>query len=336
MSAKHSNIPIFIPHSACPNDCVFCNQKRIAGVNRPPTPKEVDKILSEAVKNINPDVKAQAAFFGGSFTGLDEKLMKAYLECAYKYIQNGAIDGIRLSTRPDYIDEDILSLLKQYGVTTIELGAQSMADCVLSASKRGHTAQQTEKASRLIKQNGFELVLQMMTGLPQDTDAGVFDTAEKIAKLEPDAVRIYPVIVIKDTELETLYYEGFYKPQTLEEAVNICSELILFFEDKGIKVIRVGLYADIPLENSVVAGPFHPAFGELCEARNFLKNIKSNMPNSAEGKSIVIYTPKNCTAKTVGHKRENIKIIMDMYKLKDIRVKEDETLKDREIRIAVI
>lgn len=325
---KKSNIAIFIPHLACKNDCVFCNQKRIAGTIAIPTPKEIEEFL----ENVQPNKNAEIAFFGGSFTGLAEQEMIAYLEIANKFIANGKFGGIRLSTRPDYINENILKTLKEYGVTTIELGAQSMVDGVLKASKRGHNSDDIVKASQLIRAFGFEFVLQMMTGMYLDNDEGVFYTAEKIAELKPNAVRIYPTIVVKDTELEMLYRNGSYQPQSLDDAVAICSKLLLFFEGKGIKVIRLGLHADEGLtDGSIVAGPYHPAFRELCESRIFYDIIEKKLPLNK--KEITIFVPKGSISKVVGQKKENISKLKDKYNFQNIYIKEDESLQNRNLRI---
>lgn len=325
---KKGNIAIFIPHLACENECVFCNQKRIAGTVNCPTPNQIEEFL----ENVKPNRNAEIAFFGGSFTGLDEQEMIGYLKIANKFIVNGKFGGIRLSTRPDYINENILNTLKEYGVTTIELGAQSMVDSVLKASKRGHNSIDIINASNLIKSFGFELVLQMMTGMYLDNNDGVIYTAEKIAALKPTAVRIYPTIVVKETELETLFHNGSYQPQSLDEAVEISSKLLLFFEKKGIKVIRLGLHSDEGLTNgSIVAGPYHPAFRELCESKIFYDIIEDKLPLNK--KEITIFVPKGSVSKVIGQKRENSNKLKDKYNFENIYIKEDESLQNRNLRI---
>lgn len=326
---KQTNIAIFIPHLACNNSCIFCNQNRISGEKRVPTLKEIEFIL----ENAKPNPLAEIAFFGGSFTGIEEILMREYLAKAQKYIDNKKFFGIRISTRPDYINEKILNILKEYSVTTIELGVQSMNNDVLNASKRGHNSNDTVKAVALIKQYGFSLVLQMMVGMYKDNYEGVLYSADKISKLKPNAVRIYPTVVIKDTELGMLYKEGLYKPLSKDETVNLCSELLLFFEGKGIKVIRLGLHSEEGLcdGSSVVAGFYHPAFRELCESKIFLDIFKEKIPKNTE--KITIFVSKGNISKAIGQNKENIIYLKANFNLKEIYIKEDEKLKGRETYI---
>lgn len=265
---KNYNIPIFVPHLGCPFDCVFCNQKRITGETKSVDEEDVKRIIEEYIQTLpKTDRYIEAAFFGGSFTGIDINVQQRLLSAAYEYVKSGDIDGIRLSTRPDYISEEILDMLEKYGVTTIELGVQSMDEEVLKASTRGHTAQQVCDAVELIRRYPFRLGLQMMTHLPGDTDEKSIMTAQRIIDLKPDMVRIYPTLVIKDTYLEKMYLRGEYKPHTVEEAVSLCKVLLPMFEKANIPVIRVALAVteEICPDGSVVAGPFHSAFRELVE-----------------------------------------------------------------------
>ncbi len=306
---KHSNISIFVPHVGCPNRCSFCNQNSISSTIKEPDGNFVRKELNLALKQFNGNFSnSQIAFFGGSFTAIPYKKMIELLEAANEYIGNGKFSSIRISTRPDCIDEKILDILKTYSVESIELGAQSMNDNTLLLNHRGHTSYDVVKASKLILSRGFELGLQMMPGLFGDTEADVFKTAEKIAILNPHTVRIYPTIVFKKTHLAELYEEGKYMPMSLEDAVRISSELLDFFESKKIKVIKLGLHASDTLALDYLAGPYHPAFRELCESRNFLKKIKKELYGLNKGRYIIYVNPK-FISKAIGQKRCNIEIL---------------------------
>ena len=219
---KHANISIFVPHIGCPNKCSFCNQRYITGTFKAPRAKDVDEAVKKAVEseNFSPS-NTEIAFFGGSFTAINREYMLRLLKTASKYVKNGTVNGIRISTRPDAIDREILSLLKEYNVTAIELGAQSLNDRVLKLNNRGHSSNDVVKSSKLIKEFGFELGLQIMTGLYGDNDNSAVKTAQKVIEIKPDTVRIYPTIVLKDTDLAALYADGIYKPQTLDAAVNL-------------------------------------------------------------------------------------------------------------------
>lgn len=267
---QHYIIPIFVPHKGCPHDCVFCNQKHITGqvnkVDRAFVENEINKYLT----TINTkDSFVEVSFFGGSFTGLPMNEQIELLKPAKKALDANKINAIRLSTRPDYIDEFILMNLKAYGVSIIELGVQSMDEDVLKLSNRGHNVDIVYKSSQLIKDNGFILGLQMMVGLPGDDEAKDIKTVEEFIKIKPDMVRIYPALVIKDTFMEHMYKSGVYTPYTLDKAIDICSRLYLKFEYAGIKVIRIGLQPteNIAFGKDLVAGPFHPSFREHVESK---------------------------------------------------------------------
>ncbi|NLK88103.1 MAG: radical SAM protein, partial [Clostridiaceae bacterium] len=204
MSMKHVIIPVFVPHKGCPNDCIFCNQKKISGQISDMTTDRINEIIEEHLKTIDEGAFAEIAFYGGSFTAIEKGLQQGFLKEAYKYVTAGRVSEIRLSTRPDFIDEEILGMLGQYGVRTIELGVQSLDDDVLKASCRGHDASCVYRSCDLIKKMGFRLGIQTMTGLPGDTRERCIDTAKKVISLSPELVRIYPVLVIKGTGLEKL------------------------------------------------------------------------------------------------------------------------------------
>lgn len=334
---KSYNIPIFVPHRGCPFDCVFCNQKRITGSVREVTPAEVRETVSKYLKTLPKENRViEAAFFGGSFTGIPLEEQSLLLEAAYEFKRRGLIDGIRLSTRPDYISEEILDNLMRFEVTTIELGVQSMDDSVLKASNRGHAREDVIKAVSLIRQYPFTLGLQMMTGLPSDTEDRSLKTAEEIIALKPDIVRIYPTLTIKDTYLEKLYLSGKYIPQTLDEAVELAKKLLLKFEENGIKVIRIGLQStdEICENGSVVAGPVHSSFRELVESSIFYDKtaalIRSgSVARNTADKLTVLVNPRDIS-KAVGNKRKNILKIKQEFGI-DIKFAGDENIKRNEV-----
>ena len=315
---RHYNIPVFVPHKGCPNDCVFCNQKKITGEDECKTIAETGKIIDEHLSTMERPYFAEIAFFGGSFTGIDTHLQKQYLEIAKKYIDDGRVDGIRLSTRPDYISKEILEMLKSYGVTAVELGAQSMDDEVLLNNRRGHSAEDTKKAVALLKEYGFETGLQMMTGM-YGSDAGkdIF-TGEEIAKLMPDTIRIYPTVVLGDTALEKLYESGAYIPPELEESVEVCARLYRIFEKKGIKIIRTGLQSTDTIceKGSIVAGAYHSAFGELVKSRL----LRDEMEEKVYAGERIIEVPAKQLSIAIGQKKSNVKYFKDKFGI-DIEVK---------------
>lgn len=309
------NIPIFVPHLGCPFDCVFCNQKHITGLQTPTTVEDVKRITDEQLATISKnDSYIEVAFFGGSFTGIEKKLQEDLLAAAFEYVKNGSIDGIRVSTRPDYIDGEILQRLKRYGVTTIELGVQSLDEEVLNASHRGHSREDVENAVELIRQYDFKLGLQMMTGLPCDTKEKSILTAKKIISLKPDFVRIYPTLVIKDTYLEKLYQRGEYKPQTVDEAVNVCKELVKLFNEAEINIIRIALMTtdEISPGGSVTAGPFHSAFRELVEGEIYFDKIKTFLCNNTK-KDLTVYVNIKEISKVIGNRKINTERIYNEF-----------------------
>ena len=303
MSDRHSNISVFVPHVGCPNMCSFCDQRHITGVTAAPGADDVAQAVCTAKKSKNYDKgNTEIAFFGGSFTAINRNYMISLLETAYGFVKSGDVAGIRISTRPDAISEEILALLKSYGVTSIELGAQSMDDDVLKKNNRGHSAKDVVTASKLIKEHGFSLGLQMMTGLYGDTDQKAFETAKKIIALNPETVRIYPTIVLKGTSLAALYADGYYEPQTLQSAVDTCAGLLTLFMGNNIKVIRLGLHSID--KKAYVAGPWHPAFSELCYSKIFFDKTLQIL--GEKGSYDLFVSPGNIS-KMTGQKRENIK-----------------------------
>lgn len=304
---RYYNIPIFVPHYGCPHDCVFCNQKHITGETQDVTAKRVKDIINEHLSTVKSEnSRIEAAFFGGSFTAIDKDKQTELLEAAYSFVKEGRISGIRLSTRPDCIDDDIVERLVAYGVTAIELGVQSLDDDVLVASGRGHKSCVVKNAVDTIRKYPVELGLQMMTGLPGDTPQKSINTCKKIIELKPDCVRIYPTLVIKDTALEKLYRDAKYTPQSLDDAVSLVSQLMVLFRKNKIRVIRAGLAAtdEISYGASLVAGPFHAAFGELAEGEIFYNRICEYMKNESSMEFLI--NPRDIS-KAIGNGKRNIK-----------------------------
>ena len=328
---KHANIAVFVPHNGCPNQCSFCNQRTISGASKQPEPSDVALACEKAMQGGCEGADVQLAFFGGSFTAIDRGYMISLLEAAQPYIKSGFLSkGIRISTRPDFIDGEVLSLLKEYGVRAIELGAQSMSDNVLALNKRGHTAEDVEKASKLIKSYGFELGLQMMTGLYGSDDEDSIDTAKQFISLAPDTVRIYPTVVLPGTMLAELYLSGEYKVPSLDESVELCSHLLEMFDDAGINVIRLGLHAQQDVCEEYLAGGYHPALRELCEGEIYYRKIKSALEDKPHG-SYEITVASAEISKAVGQKKKNISRLSDLgYKCK---IKGDSRFKRYELTV---
>lgn len=338
---KQYIIPIFVPHLGCPNDCVFCNQKSISGQNKQVTKEDVKKIIEEHLKYIKEDSQVEVAFFGGSFTGIEEEKQIELLSTAYEYIKAKKVDSIRISTRPDYINREILKRLKKYKVKTIELGVQSANDYILKRAGRGHTFEDVKKASKLIRFYGFKLGHQMMVGLPESTKLDEINTAKQLIKLKPKMVRIYPVLVIKGTQLEKEFNEGKYKALTVVQAVEICKELVKMFTKKKIDVIRIGLQptdtiTDPQNKNSeVVAGPFHSAFRQLVESGMWYDVIVDKIKKlNAKVKEVEVIVNPQDVNNVVGQRRENISNLKQVYDV-DLIVKTDDKIKQGKSKIEI-
>ncbi len=304
----HANIPIFIPHMGCPNQCVFCNQRAISGRQSFCMEALVGQIES-VLATLKPETCAEIAFFGGSFTGIDRDRMIALLELAQEYVRAGRVSSIRLSTRPDYIDDEILSILSRYGVRHIELGLQSMDDNVLAATRRGHTAKQAEDACRAVVRAGFSLVGQMMIGLPGATKQSEIETAERIVLMGAEAARIYPTVVLRDTPLCGMYESGDYQPLSLDEAIERSAEALRVFRESGVRCLRIGLCDGESLftGGEAVAGPTHPALGELVQNEYYYRKLKACLEEQQLlGKDIILLLPTREISKTVGQNRRNI------------------------------
>ena len=328
---KYYNIPIFVAHEGCPFQCVFCNQKRITGMDTSATPEIVTDTIKEYLHTIpEGEKRIEAAFFGGSFTGISEEKQIALLDAAYEFVKSGEIDGIRLSTRPDYISEEILDRLKSFGVTTVELGVQSMDDGVLMASGRGHTAKTVIEAVGLIKKYPFKLGLQMMLGLPGDTPEKSVLTAKRIIGLNPDFVRIYPTLVLKDTYLEKMYEKGEYKALSVAETVDILKRILPMFYENGIEVIRVALAVteEISPDGALVAGPFHPAIRELAEGEIYYDKICKMLESDGSLRAFSVNGSE--ISKALGNGRRNAERIKEKYGF-EIKIKPSDALKKGEI-----
>lgn len=324
---KHVVIPIFIPHKGCPYDCIFCNQKNISGQKEDVTESSMRSVIESHLNTVANDELIEIAFFGGSFTGIDRDEQIKFLKIANEYIDNGPVTSIRISTRPDYINDDILSYLKFYKVSTIELGVQSLDNDVLEKSSRGHSVEDVLKSSRNIKENGFVLGIQTMIGLPGDDFEKAIETAKKVVKLAPQIVRIYPTLVIKDTYLEKNYKMGLYSPLSTENAVDLCARLLDIYESNSINVIRVGLQPTDSIcdGGDVIAGPFHPAFRQLVDSKRALNAIERIIVENKliNQKSLVILAEEADISDIIGQRKSNIKYLKEKYGYREIKVYSD-------------
>lgn len=323
MTPKRHIVPIFVPHLGCRNSCVFCNQRRITGLGDPATPETVLETLKEAAGILPEEAQIQLAFYGGSFTAISEEQQEALLLAASPFLRRYKNASIRISTRPDCIDAHVIERLIHYGVRTVELGAQSMCDDVLSASGRGHTAAHTAAAARLVKERGLELVLQMMTGLPEDTPTKSIYTAEKLIELGPQAVRIYPTVVLRGTALYDMWLRGVYIAPDVEKSVSLCAELYELFEKAGIPIIRLGLNPTKELSNGeAVCGAYHPAFGELVYARVYLNRAAALLRGLGNVNKLTLGVSPGRVSVMTGHKRSNIEALRQQFGIASIHVAE--------------
>ena len=337
-SHKPFIIPIFLPHAGCPHRCVFCDQSSITGVrSKKRSPKDVrDQIEAFLKFKTGRRNTVQIAFFGGNFLGIPADEIKRLLAEAAEYVKTGRVDSIRFSTRPDTIDHPRLDLIKNFPVTTIELGVQSMDERVLSATKRGHSAADTEKAIQCLKELNYEVGVQLMVGLPGDTPERLIASAQRVARLKPDFIRIYPTLVLADSPLAAAYRKGDYVPLSLDEAVSRTKHLYLLFKSKNIRVIRMGLQASQDLEDgfTILAGPYHPAFGHLVYSEIFLdmavKQIESSALNTD---SISIRANPGIVSKLRGLRNRNIEILKKKFSFESIAVKPDATLAEDQLRV---
>ena len=328
MKKRHVNIPIFIPHLGCPNNCVFCNQRTISGHGDFKIESVRDEI-DQALSTLSEDTEREIAFFGGSFTGIDRALMIELLDLAQSYVDRGLVSEIRLSTRPDYIDCEILDILSGYSVRTIELGLQSMSDKVLTASKRGHNSESALNACREIKARGFSLIGQMMIGLPESSSDDEVYTAELICKAGADGARVYPTVVFADTELACMMESGDYYPLELDDAVKRTKRVLCVFDSFGVPCIRVGLCASENLRDAskAIAGATHSAIGEMAMSELFYDKICAELDaRKIIGGSLAIFVPLGSVSKAIGHKGINKARICEKYALQSLKVLEKNEL----------
>lgn len=333
---RHVNIPVFIPHLGCPNQCVFCNQRTISGVGEFRA-DDVIGIIDRALLTIEEDVEVEIAFFGGSFTGIDRELMISLLEIGYSYIEKGRVSSLRCSTRPDYIDIEILEILRKYGVKTIELGLQSTSDKVLEKSKRGHNFEAEQKSCLMIVDHGFNLVGQMMIGLPGADPQSEIDTAEFIISAGASGARIYPTVVFKDTELACLCRCGEYEPLSIDEAIARSSAVLERFIDAGVEVIRIGLQASENLsdEDTYLAGPNHSALGELVIGEVYYNKIckKLAQVNAGADDNISVSVARGSLSKAVGQSKRNKRRLSEKYK--SVRFTESDKISSFEVLVDI-
>ncbi|MCI8485577.1 MAG: radical SAM protein [Clostridia bacterium] len=340
---KEYIIPIFVPHLGCPNSCTFCNQKTISGQSKQVTAKDVRDTIEYYLSNFKDNNKyVEVAFFGGSFTGIEEEVQEELLQAAFEYIKQKKVNSIRISTRPDYINKKILKRLKKYKVKTIELGVQSTNNYILSRCQRGHTFEDVKKASKLIRRKRFVLGHQMMVGLPESTKLDEINTTKSLIKLKPKIVRIYPVLVIKGTKLEEEYKNNEYIPLTVNQAVERCKDIVSMFNKKKIKVIRLGLQntntIDEPghKESEVVAGPYHPAFRQLVESSMWYDSMLEHIKQfNTKVKVVEIRANPININNIIGHKKENINKLNEIYDV-EVNVTSDESIRPGNFKIDIL
>ena len=339
---KQYIIPIFVPHLGCPNDCIFCNQKSISGQKTNMTKEKAKKIIDDYLKSMTDEnAQIEIAFFGGSFTAIETERQEELLQTAYEYVKSGKVESIRVSTRPDCINKEILKRLKKYKVKTIELGVQSANDYILKRANRGHTFEDVKKASKLIRWYGFKLGHQMMVGLPESTRIDEINTAKALVKLKPKMIRIDPVLVVKNTKLEEEYKQGIYEPLSVVQAVEICKEIVRIFADKKIDIIRIGLQntdeiSDPQNEKSeVVAGPYHPAFRQLVESGMWYDAIVGKIKKlNVKVKKVQVTVNPIDANNVIGHKKENVQKLKDIYDV-DLVLKQDKSIKQGKSKIDI-
>ncbi|MGN0634462.1 MAG: elongator complex protein 3 [Oscillospiraceae bacterium] len=326
---SHSNISVFVPHAGCKHRCSFCDQRTITGVINVPHADDVKRICEKAMGEVSDISDTEIAFFGGSFTAIPREYMIELLSAAKGFVGENGFKGIRISTRPDCISEEILDILSAYGVTAIELGAQSLDDNVLLANERGHNAETAANASRMIKSYSFELGLQIMTGLYKSDEAAERLTLKRALEIHPDTVRIYPVCVLKGTRLAALYESGEYKLMPFDKMIGLCAEMAAAFSEAGISLLKIGLHASENVESELLAGYYHPALGELVRSRAIRDIIEKHIGSGRN--SVTVYVPKNLVSAAAGHKKSNKLYFYE--KGVTLEIKRDDSLLKNEIRI---
>ncbi len=322
MSAREQIVPVFVPHLGCPHACVFCNQRSISGQSRPAAARDVTEAIERAAALPLNGAKRQLAFYGGSFTAIPVREQEELLAAAKPWLDRGVLSSIRLSTRPDAVDEACLARLRRWGVETVELGAQSMDEEVLLLSGRGHTAEDVERAARLVKAAGFRLILQMMTGLPGDTEEKSLETARRLIALEPDGVRIYPTVIVRDTALYRLWREGRYREHTVEDAVRLCAKLLPLFDGAGIPVIRLGLNPTEELSGGQAAGgAYHPALGELARSRIWRERAEALLAGVEPGSRVLLGVRPEKISQATGQHRQNLRWLEERFALAELKIR---------------
>lgn len=320
----------------CPNQCVFCDQHAITGA-----PSFCEDNVRRTIEDslaTKGDRECEIAYFGGSFTGIERVLMLRLLDIAQEYVDKGYVSGIRMSTRPDYISEEICRILRGYTVSQVELGIQSFDDRVLSACRRGHTAEASYKAVRLLRENGFSFVGQMMTGLPAATEESEKETARIICDAGAEGARIYPCIVFRNTPLEAMCRSGEYIPMSIDEAVERSASVLKIFWQRAVPVLKIGLHESENLhsDKSFFAGPNHPALGELVRSRLYRKLAENAVKGVvADGKTLVIYVPVGAVSAVAGHKKENKVYIKEKTGAKCVKILEKDGLEGYNISIDI-
>ncbi len=338
MKKRHINIPIFIPHLGCPNNCTFCNQRTISGVTEF-DPESVVPIIEQALSTVSAEDTAEIAFFGGSFTGIDRDLMQRLLVIANGYLKEGRVSSIRCSTRPDYIDDEILDILKKYGVSTVELGLQSISDRVLFACRRGHTFENEIEACKKITNAGLNLGGQMMIGLPGSDIEAEIKTAEFIASSGASEARIYPTIVFRGTELYESALSGEYEPLSLEDAVSRSAEVFKIFVKSGIKVLRIGLCdsENLHSEDTYYSGPNDPALGEMVINRYYLMIVVQKLKSLEikRNSRLLIYVPRGHVSKVSGQRKQNKIHLLKEYAFSEIKIVESDEVSEYDVLLRI-
>ena len=347
-SFRSKIIPIFLPHQGCPHHCIFCNQKEVTGTSLVHEPADIYPLIEHYLKTIKHTRKKKSsgfpksievAFYGGNFTGMPQAVQELYLLPAYQAIKERKIDGIRVSTRPDYISEKGLNFLAQYGVRTIEIGVQSLDQKILQKAGRTYSEKQVIEAMHLLHHHQFCIGLHLMVGLPEESDEALCRTVEKVIELAPHFVRIHPTLVIKNTELEKMYRLGNYTPLTFEKTIELCKGLFLQFAKAGITVARIGLQSipEMEKEGSVIAGPFHPALGELVVSSLAYDQMVDLMAKEGgDGKRVTILVPERELSIFIGQHRQNLHSLQQKYRDTQISIAPDKSLERGKLKCIMI
>lgn len=339
---RHSNFAFFIPHLGCPNQCSFCDQKAISGTGNAPSPETIAASCREYLAAGGNGRNAEIAFFGGSFTAIPIARMIAYLEAVQPFLGEGGFSGVRISTRPDAVPEEILRILKKYGVTAVELGAQSMSDAVLLKNQRGHTAQDVRDAAERIRSHDFSLGLQMMYGLYGSTWDDERNTLEECIALQPETMRLYPTVILEGTRLAELYQSGEYVLPAWEEMLAFLGDAMCCLQEAGIRLIRCGLHAEEGMEKRRIGGFYHPALRELAESGLYFRAMKcwvnkhlTDLQSCGKGDFLLAEVSAGCAGLAAGHKKENRRKLAEVISSLMIRISEKKSLSKGRIRLSL-